>query len=263
MRLLFSALIMAILVAGCSSYVQTTSGKAYLEQSAINADDFELDDAFRKAAAVEPLLTFPARIGIARIENGRLTDIPAEDLDEWANAFAPLASQYGEFVPVNLFITDLVAPDTDFSGPEILANRATLRREAINRIRLGAARQHLDAVIVYEAFTSSQTRNTKLAMADLTLIGAYLAPGRRIDAKGVATALLFDVRNGYPYGMATVSVDDDTHAAAFSTGSARTALQESVKTQAVRKLATELATSTFPNLRDELTSKRQAAIEEN
>ena len=39
-----------------------------------------------------------------------------------------------------------------------------------------------------------------MSIFDLTIIGAYLVPSRIVEGTAVANALLFDVRNGYPYG---------------------------------------------------------------
>ena len=71
----------------------------------------------------------------------------------------------------------------------------------------GAARQHLDHVLIYEVF--SETKTTKLAysVANWTIIGGYFVPSREIETTGFANALLLDVRNGYPYGSASASLN--------------------------------------------------------
>jgi len=252
-RLLFCSILFVLTAVGCETSIQTTSGQEYLDRSvALDANDFTASEEFQRAAAVEPLLTFPARIGVARLENGQLTDIPAAEIDEWEQALAPIAADYGEFVPVNLFIADLVAPGGNASRTAYGRYRAELRQNAIRKIRLGAARQHLDAVIVYESYAASDSKKTQLALADLTLIGAYLTPSRKINATGAAAALLFDVRNGYPYGATTVSVEDDKRSTAFSENDTKTSLEDLVKAQAVAKLAGEIATDMLPRLKTEL-----------
>ena len=63
---------------------------------------------------------------------------------------------------------------------------------------------------------------TPLNLADLTIIGAYLFPSRVVRARGYASALLVDVRNGYPYGTAAAVVKDGTLApTVFSDESAK------------------------------------------
>jgi hypothetical protein len=78
----------------------------------------------------------------------------------------------------------------------------TRLHEVIAKIRLGAARQHLDAVLLYEVYGKSSRSSNPLSVADLTILGAYLSPGQTLEAEGYAKALLLDVRNGYPYGTA-------------------------------------------------------------
>ncbi len=248
MRFIYFAVGVMIFTAGCASSIQSTSGAAYLAGAERAVPALANDQAFQTAANVEPLLVFPARIGLARIEAGRLVDIPAEELDAWHGAFEPIIRDIGEVAPVNLFIADLVAPAWDATPTD----RAFFRRQAIERIRLAAARQHLDAVLVYETHALSQIRNSKLALADLTLIGAYLAPGRRVHAVGAASALLFDVRNNYPYASATTSVDEKDSATAFSSHAKARDLEDDVTLAATTKLAIEIAETTFPKLASEL-----------
>ena len=79
--------------------------------------------------------------------------------------------------------------------------------ELVKTIRLGAARQHVDAVLIYEVGATSERDFTPLAFADLTIIGGAFLPTRSVKAHGVASALLLDVRNGYPYGTASAEAD--------------------------------------------------------
>src|SRR5215472_17100370 len=67
-----------VALAGCDGvYTQTTSGETYLQKYEIDGGlpGRAMDDAVRASAAVEPLLVFPARIGIARISRGGLTPL--------------------------------------------------------------------------------------------------------------------------------------------------------------------------------------------
>ena len=54
-----------------------------------------------------------------------------------------------------------------------------------------------------------------------------------------AQAMLIDVRNGYPYGQVTSSVDDKTESAVFYSGEAKTSLSRKVEDAAVFKLVGE------------------------
>ena len=67
-------------------------------------------------------------------------------------------------------------------------------------IRLAGARQHLDAVLIYEVDATADSKNNPLSLADWTIIGAFVLPSQDVKAQGVAQAILLDVRNGYHYG---------------------------------------------------------------
>jgi hypothetical protein len=101
-----SPLLIMLMLAGCSHTSQTTSGTAYiapLPQIAVSDNGFEAK--LRATASVDPLLRFPARIGLARIErNGcrsTLVPPPAEEGRAWLAVAQTLGPDYGEFVPIS------------------------------------------------------------------------------------------------------------------------------------------------------------------
>jgi hypothetical protein len=111
-----------VLLTACSTYVQTTSGSQYLSgysasppkgeirlPSAGEAGTVDADIAL--AAAVEPQLRFPARLGLARIDSGRLTQVPPAEADAWRGLAERLGSGYGEFVSVSPLIAALATPE--------------------------------------------------------------------------------------------------------------------------------------------------------
>jgi hypothetical protein len=219
------ALLLAALAAGCSTIVQDSSGRDYINRSAEfsteairgragehrrdgRGGDDRGEAAFRAqlraAAAVEPQLRFPARIGIARIENGKLSAIPAEESEAWLKTAQKLGPRFGEFVPVSPLIAELVASE---QAPRTVSYESRLA-ETVKKLRLGAARQHVDAVLVYEVAGHANDRATVLSITDLSIVGLFVVPSRHLEAEGFATALLLDVRNGYPYGTATARAGD-------------------------------------------------------
>ena len=218
---------------GCDAAIQTTSGSEYTRlpvparsQDALTADVME-------AAAVEPLLRFPARIGLARIANGRLTAIPSTEASLWLD-MTQAHPNLGEVVPVSPFLA---------------AQSSRPARMVVQNIRLAAAKQHLDAVLVYELGIRSRKFTTGLAFADLSILGAAFLPTRRIDTQGVAQAILVDVRNGYPYLTASTDVDLSHLTPAFGSD-ARRAKQETVAALAVlKKLVPQIDAATHKLIR--------------
>ena len=236
----------AATVAACSPTVQTTSGAAYIERyqtpTAQTATGFR--KKIREAALVEPTLRFPARIGLARVEGGRLTPIPLGEAEAWLKTKSKIGPWFGEMVPISPLIAALAAGDVGHAKKK--DDRPYWRRQRVDldhlvqRIRLGAARQHVDAVLIYEVIGRSRESGTPLNVADLTIIGAYLFPSRVLKAKGFASALLVDVRNGYPYGTAQTVVDrKDLAPTVWSTEKTRL-LGPAAKTAAVVKLTADV-----------------------
>ncbi|MEQ9607937.1 MAG: hypothetical protein RLN99_09750 [Kiloniellaceae bacterium] len=209
---------LAGLLAACGHQVQTTSGSKYL--SAYSDSEAALDrevatDAEIAAAAnVEPQLRFPARIGLARIGEQGLIAVPSAEAEAWRGLAGRLGSSYGEFVPVSPLVAALATPHPSKLVVTLNQDRARSYRTSLARvvreIRLGAARQHLDAVLIYEAFGSSEESSNPLAVTKLALIGFFL-PTENVAAEGFAQAVLVDVRNGYTYGTASAVAEKPSH----------------------------------------------------
>jgi hypothetical protein len=223
----------ATLLAGCSRTLQTTSGAGWLNSTAA-IEAGPVGDSIRRAAALEPNLRFPARIGIARIgpANGKvgLSMPSAQEAASWARTLGQVGPEYGEFVPISPFIAALVeAPAGGARNPI---------RETIELIRIAAAHQHLDAVLIYEVDATADANNTPLSIAEWTLIGAFMLPTQNVKVQAVAQAMLVDVRNGYHYGGLHASTDDNGLAPRFSRDT-KDQLVQRAKNDAVDKLAVE------------------------
>ncbi|MGJ3232789.1 MAG: hypothetical protein ACFE0P_13435 [Oceanicaulis sp.] len=217
LRTLAMAGLAALALTACSYSTQTSSGADYLAgyagyagraaapdagpaaaEQAKAAND--LDAEIRQIAAIEPALRFPARIGVARVEGRQLTSVPPSELTYWGELAERLGPDTGEFAPVSPLIAAMVDPQ----GGARNASAADL----IADIRRGAARQHLDYVLVYELSGNFSQSTNVLSAADLTILGYFLLPSREVNIRGAANAILLDVRNGYPYGTAAAAVED-------------------------------------------------------
>ncbi|MPZ10945.1 MAG: hypothetical protein GEU89_12160 [Kiloniellaceae bacterium] len=206
---------LAGLLAACGHQVQTTSGSQYLaayESGAPGGRASATDAEIAVAANVEPQLRFPARLGLARIGHQGLTAVPPAEAESWRALAQRLGSGYGAFVPVSPLIAALATPEpsrlvfTNDMFPEFRTSLA----EVVREVRLGAARQHLDAVLLYETFGRSEETSNPLAVTKLALIGFFL-PTEDVEAEGFAQAVLVDVRNGYTYGTASARSERPTY----------------------------------------------------
>lgn len=255
MKILFISFVLLFLTA-CAHSIQTTSGRTYLEkypsqaetkEAAVASHWSEVDAQVREVAAVEPILQFPARIGIAKIDGGYLTSMSQAEADIWFQTARELGNHFGEFVPVSRLIAEMVSPLTP------TPYRQTLK-DIITKIRLGAARQHLDVVLIYEVYGRSSRSSNLLSLMDLTIIGAYLSPGQSLKAEGYAKALLLDVRNGYPYGTAEGIANQAGLSSRVGSEQRRKNLYQSTILAATEELAKEVKVM-FNKLQQQLANK--------
>lgn len=241
------------ILSACSRSTQTTSGKSYLSQyqNLTYEENTEsgyktLDQKIRDVAAVEPILKFPARIGLARIEDGELTNIPGEEMEAWLKVRENLGGeQIGEFLIVNPMVADMASSSVNLGSTSL-----------VNKIRLGAARQHLDAVLMYEVYSKTDSKTNFLAIADITIIGGYILPSEQVEAEGYGNAMLIDVIQGYPYGTADVVIDKQTSLTPSNYEyEKRDKYSQIVKTRAAIALSSEVE-KMFQSLRAELNQKQ-------
>ena len=228
------------MLAACDVTTQTTSGRdwlaAYPKGGSAPAAAGGIDAQVRAVANVEPTLRFPARIGIARLGPSGLRPIPADEAANWTEAAEHLGPGFGTFVPISPMIAAMVELPVDDT------TRQSFARRTIDTIRLAAAREHLDAVLVYEVDGTANAHNTGLSIAEWTLIGAFILPTQNVKAVGVAQAMLIDVRNGYPYGTVQSTADDDGLATRVGSSDKGKALEDKVMASAVLKLTGEAET---------------------
>lgn len=268
---------LALLLASCGYHTQTTSGSQYLESygvaaygSAVEAPAPVTDAEIAAAANVEPALTFPARIGLARIDQGQLSAIPEAEATAWRRTAERLGPAYGQFVPISPLIAALASPAKTESackaqvgylrGVPLEATTPSFDcvRETVQTIRLGAARQHLDAVLIYESFGRSQDSSNPLAITKLALIGFFF-PTEDVEAEGLAQAVLVDVRNGYHYGTATAAAEKPAYTITTSgnVDTAHAEMQGRARLAAVEALTGEVEKMAV-DLRLDLEKKRWA-----
>ena len=234
---LAAAALSLIALTACETAIQTTSGADYLARydsthNTASSASSSVDADIREIASIEPTLAFPARIGLARIKHGRLITVPTDESYIWQETVKNLGPLYGEFVPVSPLITSMVSEQRQ----EYESREKTL----IENIRRGAARQHLDYVLVYEVGSSRREKANALALADLTIIGMFVLPSRSIEIEASASAILLDVRTGYPYATITSHAEKSGVSRAVSEYSTGQKLADTAEERAVLMLASDV-----------------------
>jgi len=243
----------AISLCACSHTTQYTSGKDYLSrynqaavQNTVGNKSVEAD--IRSIAAIEPDLQFPARIGLARIERGRLISIPQDESEAWATLHRRLGPSFGEFVPVSPLIASMVST---------VDRNALSSKIVVDNIRRGSARQHLDYTLIYEVSDVSDKSRNALQITDLSILGLFVLPSRNIKVDSTATAMLIDVRNGYPYGTATAFAERKAVTTSVGSNGRKAKLKDKARIIAVEELTGEVETF-MSELRD-ITAKKLAS----
>jgi len=219
----------------CTTMRQYTSGADYLSRYNKNTASktfghSDVDQSVREIAAVEPNLQFPARIGLARIYQGTLVSVPADEAEHWRKASESVGQGFGSFIPVSPLVAQMVSTkDT--------------RRESfvIDHIRRGAARQHLDYVIAYEVTDQAKSDGNALRLADLTILGLFVLPSRDLKAEATASAILLDVRNGYPYLTGSTFTDEKGISTVVGRSDRKDKLREAARHVVVSQIANEFA----------------------
>ncbi|MEP4052207.1 MAG: hypothetical protein ABJN22_08180 [Litorimonas sp.] len=226
----------ALALAGCETTAQYTSGQDYLaryqtSESPIDLSSSGTDADVRSIAAVEPDLRFPARIGLARIgQYKKLTSVPMEEAESWRDAAEDLGPSFGEFIPVSPLVANSVSSFDQRKNTTV-----------IDHIRRGAARQHLDYVIAYEVSDLAKSDGNALRLADLTVLGLFVLPSRNLNAEATASAILLDVRNGYPYLTGSTFADKKGISTVIGKGDRKDKLRNAARQIAVTQIAEEFA----------------------
>lgn len=226
--------IAGLALAGCETTTQYTSGAEYLSRyqtSTVSAQNSSTDLAVREIAAIEPDLRFPARIGLARIgKHQTLVSVPYDEAESWRDAAIDLGPAFGEFIPVSPLVANSVRKQ-DQSQPF----------DVMDHIRRGAARQHLDYVIIYEVADLAKSDGNALRLADLTVLGLFILPSRNVKAEATASAILLDVRNGYPYLTGSTFADKAAISTVLEKGDKKEKLKKAARRVAVEQIAKEFA----------------------
>ena len=130
-------IILSLVSIGCQSHsVQMTSGKKYISDysqvEVKEANKTSTDKEVKLVAEIEPSLRFPARIGLVKIYNGKITNLSPEEVESWIKVKEEMGEKFGDFIPVSSMIAEMV-----YSSQ----NRNTKRHgnpvEIFRKVRLG------------------------------------------------------------------------------------------------------------------------------
>jgi hypothetical protein len=240
----FSLCLLALaLLPGCASY--TTPGRgANLEAFGVGGDaaaatatdrrDALSDRSVVQAAGKRPLATFPTGIAVARVQapgyqsrtaqgfgTGRYSVVTTRDIEK------PEQIQRLAGLPLVTGIAPL--------------NRLLLPSELNGdlELRQAAGTLHADMLLIYTIDTQFVVEDKA---APLTVVTLGLSPNQQARVVSTASAVLMDTRNGYVYGVAEATENDNRLTSAWTSSDAVDESRRRAETRAFEKLVGELET---------------------
>lgn len=232
-------------VTACSQTLQAGTASEHRGASrvqALNAEPAEpvnFRSELRALSANAKPLVFPARMGLARIENGGMTPLPEREAEIWRDTATDLGTDFGSFAALNTFTA---APE---GGGDVMS-----------RVRRAATQQGLDYVLVYSVEAGADNIGTAFSLLNLTIIGAYVVPTRDIEAQVTLSAAFVDVETGHIHATLVGHGKDGGVAPARRAKRQKTALIQEATDSAVAGLADEAA-HTLRQLAEQQGAKRR------
>jgi hypothetical protein len=229
MKLLCNALaaLVVILASGCAAkYTTPGAGMSVGDLSQAEPDIADLMKA-------EPAARFPARIAVVRLQaagyssrtsscygEGRYCVVTTRDIEP-EDSYAQLAKlpQVAGFGPLNRLI---------------LPSRFSSTRE----LRQSAARLRADMLLVYSIDTAFRIDSTDVGPLGLITLGFLPTKNARVTA--TASAVMFDVRTGFIYGLAEATAVEEQRGTYWSSEAAVDSARQAAESQAFQKLVGEI-----------------------
>lgn len=210
------AVVSAVLLSGCA-----TAGKLQCPDvgmtKTLALSDKERADLARTGTEAEVALLLdreveaqlPTSLALARLHSGYyggrpdLTRVPVAEREQWQQ----MAADHGRIVGVQA-VTSLTV-DREDDEPVALSD-----------LRLAAARQGCELLLVYVQGEGSVDNLNDAAVLYWTLVGLWLVPGNVVEHETVYNGILVDCRSGAILGTATGDARDRRVTAAAYTGAA-------------------------------------------
>lgn len=218
--------LLVTLLSGCATYTTPGAGMNLPDLAAADPDIAELLKA-------EPAAVFPARIAVARVQSSGYS------------SRSNTCYGTGRYCVVT---TRDVEPDSTherLSRMPLVAGVALMNRmllpgklESAKDLRQAAAVLKTDLLLVYSFDTGFNIENTDVG--PLALISLGFLPTKKARVTTTASAVLFDVRTGFVYGVAEASSTEEQRGTFWSSSEAVDNARRTAEADAFRKLVGEI-----------------------
>jgi hypothetical protein len=224
-RLLLCVGLLAL--SGCTTYTTPGAGLGLDNLAKADVDIAELMQA-------EPAASFPARIAIARIQASGYGA-------RGANCYG-----YGEFCVVTARDIETDASYEKLGKLPEVAGLAPMSRLLLPQkltstkdLRQSAARLRADLLLVYSLDTRFNVENTDVG--PLALISLGFLPTKKAKVAATASAVVFDVRTGFVYGVAESTSIEEQRGTFWSSDEAVENARKKAESDAFLKMVDEVA----------------------
>ncbi len=217
-------------LAGCQSYV-TPGGGAKL--SGLIEQDLT-DTEIRNVLERRPTSPFPARLAYVRIQAPGYRSYRVESFG------------YGAY---SIVTTKDIETDAHFERLErwpMIKATAPLSRILIpsklrtdKELRMAAAKLHADMLLVYTLDTVFRVKDHDIGPLGLLTLG--FLPNQEAKVTTTASAVIFDVRNGFVYGLAESTARETQMASIWVSSDAVEDSRKKAETKAFEQLLDEMA----------------------
>ena len=170
-------------------------------------------------------------------------------------------AQIGEVTPPTSFLNHLRAQPALFSRVEGISgavgidpqhvesrerNDSTVTAEArahaeMNRIQRVARNMGMDHLLLVGGTIDQVTKENGLSLLDLTIVGAFVAPSKQLDAEAKAAGALIDLASGRVVLFASADANRSRVASTATQGAGEIDVMREARDEVLAKLATQVA----------------------
>jgi hypothetical protein len=232
-RSLLIAMFLCPLAVGCAASYATPGRAAPMQLFGAEKDQLS-DASVVRMIDRRPLAKLPARIAYVRVQ---APGYASETAQGWGTGAYSIVTQR-DIENEDKILSGLIARLPRVNGLAPISR--LLLPEALHSdldLREAAAALHADMVLIYTLDTSFHVQD---AAAPLTVVTLGLSPNQVAHVNCTASAVLLDTRNGYVYGIAESTEQQEQLASAWTSEAAVDQTRRRVEGKAFAKLATEL-----------------------
>jgi hypothetical protein len=226
-------LLLTAFLSGCASSYATPGRGAEMQLFGAAKDQIS-DSSVVHVIDRRPLASLPTSIAFVRVQ---APGYSSENVQSWGRGAYSIITER-EIQNEDTVLADLRAKLPKVKGFAPIS-RLLLPEEMRSdlELRQAAAALHADMVLIYTLDTSFRVQDVA---APLSVITLGLSPNQVAHVTCTASAVLLDTRNGYVYGIAEATEQQDQLASAWTSDVAVDQTRRRVEGKAFAKLGTQL-----------------------